>query len=191
LSSNSRFRVHSARGNGMSFSLLQLVLSAAFGGLAGLSTSLVTQNLARFREQTLLLMQINRETGPIVSMWNILLGGLQAQARATGRTVDQESFSDWITPDTRMRLVFDNNLARIVTFSLNISHDIMNFYQAHADLCEHLRDNRSLDMENVMSVTGKIHNLLGLSEKIRLHRFYWPATFPAYFMQNVLTPPRG
>jgi hypothetical protein len=59
----------------MSFSLLQLVLSAVFGGLAGLSTSLITQNLARFREQTLLLMQINREMEPIVSMWSRFLGG--------------------------------------------------------------------------------------------------------------------
>jgi hypothetical protein len=184
-------RVCGSRGDGISFSFLQLVLSAAFGGLAGLSTSLVTQNLARFREQTLLLMQINREMEPIVAMWSMFLGGLQSQARDARKTVDQEMFADWITTDAKMRLVFDNNLARIVTFSLNISQDIMTSYKTHTELCDQLRSSKSLSMENAVFVTDKIGKLLGLFERIRLHRFYWPATFPAYFMQNVLTPPRG
>jgi len=175
----------------MSFSFLQLVLSAVFGGISGLSTSLVTQNLARFREQTLLLMQINREMEPIVSMWERFLGGLKAQTTTAAREgADQKMFVDWITTDTKMRLVFDNNLARIVTFNLRISHDIMSFYQTHAELCDHLGSNGSVTMENAVSVTDQIRKLLGLAEQVYLHRFYWPATFPAYFVRNVLTPPR-
>jgi hypothetical protein len=122
------------------------------------------------------------------------LGGMESQTKAAAARegADQKMFVDWITiPDTKMRLVFDDNLEKIVTFNLKISQDIMSSYQAHADLCDHLGSNNSLTMANAVFVTGKTRGLIGLATQVYLHRFYWPATFPAYFVQNVLTPPRG